>query len=169
MKESIHRIERAIVNSGFVLPANRVVINLAPAELPKQAASFDLPIALGLLAASGQLASELLDRYAVVGELALDGTMRPVKGALSMAMAAKAGGKVRGLIVPARQRRRSGGRRRRRRHPGQLAHRSRGVPRRAARRSSRRRAASPSCSKSSAATTKTSPTSAARRWPSGPS
>src|SRR5262245_11266708 len=101
VKESIHRIERALVNSGFVLPANRVVINLAPAELPKQAASFDLPIALGLLAASGQIAPELLDRCAIVGELALDGSMRPVKGALSMAMAAKAAGNVRGLIVPA--------------------------------------------------------------------
>ena len=108
VKESIHRIERALVNSGFVLPANRVVINLAPAELPKQAASFDLPLALGLLAASGQISSDLLERYAVVGELALDGSMRPVKGALSMAMAAKemrstAGSSSsgpRGLIVP---------------------------------------------------------------------
>ncbi len=96
VKESIHRIERAIVNSGFILPSNRVVINLAPAELPKQAASFDLPIALGLLAASGQLAAELLDRYAIVGELALDGTMRPVKGALSMAMAARRQGATAG-------------------------------------------------------------------------
>lgn len=100
VKESIHRIERALVNSGFILPANRVVINLAPAELPKQASSFDLPVALGLLAASGQISSDLLEQYAVVGELALDGAMRPVKGALSMAMAAAAGGKVRGLIVP---------------------------------------------------------------------
>jgi magnesium chelatase family protein len=100
VKESIHRIERALVNSGFVLPANRVVINLAPAELPKQASSFDLPVALGLLAASGQIASDLSERYAIVGELALDGAMRPVKGALSMAMAAAANGKVRGLILP---------------------------------------------------------------------
>jgi magnesium chelatase family protein len=100
VKESIHRIERALVNSGFILPANRVVINLAPAELPKQAASFDLPVALGLLAASGQVASDLFERFAIVGELALDGAMRPVKGALSMAMAASAGDKVRGLIVP---------------------------------------------------------------------
>ena len=100
VKESIHRIERAIVNSGFVLPANRIVINLAPAELPKQAASFDLPIALGMLAASGQIAVERLGEYAIVGELALDGSMRPVKGALSMAIAAKAAGNVRGLIVP---------------------------------------------------------------------
>jgi magnesium chelatase family protein len=78
------------------------VINLAPAELPKQAASFDLPVALGLLAASGQIASEMFSRYAIVGELALDGAMRPVKGALSMAMAAAAAppGSPRGLIVP---------------------------------------------------------------------
>ncbi len=87
VKESTHRIERALVNSGYVRPADRVVINLAPAELPKQAASFDLPIALGVLAASGQLGFEQLAQYAVVGELALDGTTRPVKGGLSMAMA----------------------------------------------------------------------------------
>src|SRR3972149_2788022 len=60
VKESIHRIERALVNSGFVRPHDRVVINLAPAELPKNAASFDLPIALGTLAGSGQLDSERL-------------------------------------------------------------------------------------------------------------
>jgi magnesium chelatase family protein len=100
VKESIHRIERALVNSGFVLPSNRVVINLAPAELPKQEAALDLPIALGLLAASGQLASDLFNQYAIVGELALDGAMRPIKGALSMAMAAAAAGKVKGLMVP---------------------------------------------------------------------
>lgn len=99
VKESTHRIERALVNSGFVRPQNRVVINLAPAELPKQAASFDLPIALGLLAASGQLDSDHFDRYAAVGELALDGTTRPIKGALSMAMAAARQG-ARGIVVP---------------------------------------------------------------------
>ncbi len=121
VKESTHRIERAMVNSGFVRPADRVVINLAPAELPKSAGSFDLPIAVGILAGSGQFKSELLDRYAIVGELALDGSTRPVKGALSMAMAAAFGGagprvgeslrdshsrlgetrpRVRGIIVP---------------------------------------------------------------------
>src|SRR3989304_2223890 len=88
VKESTHRIERAIVNSGFVRPQDRVVINLAPAELPKQEASIDLPIAIGILAGSGQLQSERLNQYAVVGELALDGSTRSVKGALSMAMAA---------------------------------------------------------------------------------
>src|SRR3954452_20622752 len=99
VKESTHRIERAMVNSGFVRPQDRVVINLAPAELPKSAGSFDLPIAVGILAGSGQLKSDLFGYYAIVGELALDGSTRPVKGALSMAMAAAAK-KLRGLIVP---------------------------------------------------------------------
>ncbi|MBX3432588.1 MAG: YifB family Mg chelatase-like AAA ATPase [Pirellulales bacterium] len=101
VRESVHRIERALANSGFVLPDNRCVINLAPAELPKQASSFDLPVALGLLAASGQFASDKLERYAIVGELALDGAMRPVKGALSMAMAAAKQRGLHGLILPA--------------------------------------------------------------------
>jgi magnesium chelatase family protein len=100
VKECTHRVERALVNSGFIRPQNRIVINLAPADLPKQAASFDLPITLGILAGSGQLVSEKFDQYAVVGELALDGTMRPAKGLLSMAIAAAAEQKLRGLIVP---------------------------------------------------------------------
>ena len=99
VKESTHRVERAIVNSGFQRPQDRVVINLAPAELPKQASSFDLPISLGMLAGSGQLQSELFDKYAVVGELALEGNTRPVKGALSMAMAAAKQEGLRGLVV----------------------------------------------------------------------
>ncbi len=82
VKESIHRVERAIVNSGFMRPNDRVVVNLAPAELPKQAASFDLPISLGILAASGQFQSDKFNEYAAVGELALEGHMRPIKGAL---------------------------------------------------------------------------------------
>ncbi len=103
VKESTHRIERAMVNSGFVRPQDRVVINLAPAELPKQEASFDLPIGVGILAGSGQLQSDLLDQYAVVGELALDGSTRTIKGVLSMAMAVAAAAskkKLRGIIVP---------------------------------------------------------------------
>ncbi len=101
VKESTHRVERAMVNSGFERPQSRVVINLAPADLPKEAASFDLPIALGILAGSGQIASELLGQYAVVGELALDGSTRPAKGALSMALAAAQQEGLRGVIVPA--------------------------------------------------------------------
>jgi magnesium chelatase family protein len=89
-----------MVNSGYQRPQSRVVINLAPADLPKEAASFDLPIALGILAGSGQIASELLGQYAVVGELALDGCTRPTKGALSMALATAQQGGLRGLIVP---------------------------------------------------------------------
>jgi len=100
VKESTHRVERALVNSGYLRPSDRIVINLAPAELPKQAASFDLPITLGILAASGQIASDLFEQYAVVGELALDGSTRPTRGALSMAMAAAANAGLRGLIVP---------------------------------------------------------------------
>ncbi len=103
VKESTHRVERAIVNSGFIRPHDRVVINLAPAELPKQAASFDLPIALGMLAGSSQLSSDLFQQFAVVGELSLEGHMRPVKGALSMAIATARQRDIglRGLIVPA--------------------------------------------------------------------
>jgi magnesium chelatase family protein len=100
VKESTHRVERAIVNSGFQRPQNRVVINLAPADLPKEAASFDLPIALGILAGSGQIAADRLAAYAVVGELALDGATRPTKGALSMAIAAAEQPDLRGLLVP---------------------------------------------------------------------
>ena len=100
VKESTHRVERALVNSGFHRPQDRVVINLAPAELPKQAASFDLPISLGMLLGTGQMQAEWLSDYAVVGELSLEGHMRPVKGALSMAIAAARQG-VRGLVLPA--------------------------------------------------------------------
>ena len=101
VRESLHRVERAMVNSGFVRPSDHVVINMAPAELPKQAAGFDLPITLGMLAASGQVSSDLFETYAAVGELSLEGTMRPVKGALSIAMAAAKQIGVRGILVPA--------------------------------------------------------------------
>lgn len=100
VRESTHRIERALVNCGYVKPLDRIVINLSPADLPKEAASFDLPIALGLLVASGQLASDVLTQYGAIGELALDGTIRPAKGALSMALAAKEQG-LKGFVVPA--------------------------------------------------------------------
>jgi magnesium chelatase family protein len=99
VRESTHRVARALVNSGFIRPADRVVINLAPAELPKQAASFDLPISLGILAASGQMAAERFERYAVVGEVSLEGRTRPTKGALSMAITAAERG-WQGIVVP---------------------------------------------------------------------
>jgi magnesium chelatase family protein len=88
IRESTHRVARAMVNSGFNRPNDRIVVNLAPAELPKQAATFDLPITLGILAGSGQFSSERLQDYAVVGELSLEGSTRPARGALSIAIAA---------------------------------------------------------------------------------
>ena len=99
VRESTHRVERALVNSGFDRPSDRVVINLAPAELPKQAASFDLPISLGVLIGSGQINSDRLTKYAVVGELALEGHTRPAKGVLSMAIEARNLG-LKGIVVP---------------------------------------------------------------------
>jgi magnesium chelatase family protein len=100
VRESVHRIERAMVNLGYHLPYGRTVINLAPADLRKDAGAFDLPISLGLLVSTGQIVADELDSFAIVGELALDGGVRPVAGALSMAMEARARGLAR-VIVPA--------------------------------------------------------------------
>lgn len=99
VKESTHRIERALANLGYDRHNGRTVINLAPADLPKAAGAFDLPIALGLLVATGQILPEQLRDWATAGELALDGSVRPVKGALSIAMSA-AGQRIAKLIVP---------------------------------------------------------------------
>src|SRR5712692_7796225 len=88
VRESIHRIERALANLGYQRPNGRTVINLAPADLKKDAGAFDLPIALGILVATGQLLPEQVEGFAMAGELALDGSVRPIKGALSIAMAA---------------------------------------------------------------------------------
>jgi magnesium chelatase family protein len=90
VRESTHRVERAIVNSGYRRPVDRTVINLAPADLKKDAGGFDLPIALGLLLANGQVAFDRPGSYAIVGELALTGETRPVKGVLVMALQAAA-------------------------------------------------------------------------------
>jgi magnesium chelatase family protein len=99
VRESTHRVERAIVNSGYRRPVDRVVINLAPADLKKDAGGFDLPIALGLLVASGQVALERPGNFAIVGELALTGETRPVKGILSMTLQAAAEGRD-GILIP---------------------------------------------------------------------
>src|SRR5947207_7430726 len=99
VRESIHRIERALANLGYERHPGRTVINLAPADLRKDAGAFDLPIALGMLVATKQLSPEQLDSFAGVGELALDGTVRPVNGVLSMAMEARNRGVPR-LLVP---------------------------------------------------------------------
>lgn len=100
VRESIHRIERALVNLGYDRPSGRTIINLAPADLRKDASAFDLPIAVGMLLATRQLLPEQAAPYAIVGELALDGSVRSIRGALSMAMACRDAG-IRRLILPA--------------------------------------------------------------------
>ncbi|STZ76703.1 YifB family Mg chelatase-like AAA ATPase [Bergeriella denitrificans] len=85
VKESRDRVRAAIIQSGFDFPAKKITVNLAPADLPKESGRFDLPIALGILAASGQISAEHLTRYEFAGELALSGLLRPVRGALAMA------------------------------------------------------------------------------------
>src|SRR3954464_7737236 len=99
-RESVHRIERPMVNHGYRRHNGRMVINLAPAELKKDAGAFDLPIALAMLTATDQLPPERLGLFAIAGELALDGSIRPVRGALAMAMNAAANG-IAKLVVPA--------------------------------------------------------------------
>ena len=98
VKESKDRVRSAITNSQFKFPARRITVNLAPADLPKDGCRFDLPIALGLLVASQQLKTTLLDEYEFIGELALSGKLRPVKGVLPIALAIKKTGKK--LILP---------------------------------------------------------------------
>jgi len=99
IKESKNRVLAAIRNSGYEFSMRRITVNLAPAAVKKEGAAFDLPIALGILAAIGQLSQERLERYIVLGELSLDGSVRKVKGALPIALAARVA-EVDGLIVP---------------------------------------------------------------------
>ena len=99
VRESVHRIERALANLGYARPTGRTIINLAPADLRKDAGAFDLPIALGLLIATGQVKPDQVADCAAVGELALDGGVRAVKGVLSVAMAARDLG-IKRLLVP---------------------------------------------------------------------
>jgi len=100
VKESKDRVESAMRNSGYAWPSDRITINYAPGDVRKEGSSFDLPTALGLLAASGQLQSDTLGDYAAVGEMALDGSLRPVRGCLAAAMACR-DAHLRGLLVPA--------------------------------------------------------------------
>ena len=99
VKESQHRVQAAIKNSGFTFPNRKITVNLAPADIKKEGAAFDLPMAVGILAASGILPPGALRDLAFLGELSLDGTLRPIKGAVSMAVAAGLAG-LRGFIVP---------------------------------------------------------------------
>lgn len=98
VRESRDRVRSALLNSGFTLPPQRITINLAPADLPKAGGRYDLPIALGILVASGQLPAHALDGIACLGELALSGSLRPVPGALSAALACQRRGMQ--LLLP---------------------------------------------------------------------
>ena len=100
VKESRDRVSTAITNSGFKFPMGRTTINLAPADVKKEGPSFDLPIAVGMLAASEQFESSQLENFIMVGELALTGAVRSVKGVLPVAIRAKAEGRS-GILVPA--------------------------------------------------------------------
>jgi magnesium chelatase family protein len=99
VREGRDRVASALRNSGFRFPAERVTVNLAPADIRKEGAGFDLPIAVGVLAATGQIETGRLGRLAVAGELALDGGTRAIRGALPMAVAAAEAG-LSGIIVP---------------------------------------------------------------------
>jgi len=98
VKESKDRVRSAILNAAFEFPSKRITLNLAPADLPKDGGRFDLAIALGVLAASGQVPAQSLDEYECLGELALSGAVRPVQGVLPAALAAREAGRT--LLVP---------------------------------------------------------------------
>ncbi len=100
VKESMHRIELALRNIGMKMPRMRIVVNLAPADIKKAGSAYDLPIAVGILAASGQIPAEALHEYVMMGELSLDGAIKSIKGALPMAIQARKEG-FKGLILPA--------------------------------------------------------------------
>ncbi|MEK6686689.1 MAG: YifB family Mg chelatase-like AAA ATPase, partial [Pseudomonadota bacterium] len=98
VKESKDRVRAALQNAQFKIPAQRITINLAPADLPKESGRFDLPIALGILAATGQIPKDKLDQYEWAGELALTGELRPIHGALAMTYNASQSG--RSFVLP---------------------------------------------------------------------
>ncbi len=99
VKESKERVKSAIKNSGYDFPPKRITVNLAPADVKKEGAGFDLPMAVGILSALEVVSPPLLDEYLLLGELSLDGRVKPIRGALSLAMSAKEKGK-RGVLLP---------------------------------------------------------------------
>lgn len=100
VKESKDRVKAALKNSGYDFPARRITANLAPADIKKEGAAYDLPISIGILAATGVVKGPRLREYILLGELSLDGGLKAIRGALSMAVAAKRAG-LSGLILPA--------------------------------------------------------------------
>lgn len=108
VKESLQRIEAAIKTNGYDMPRTKLVVNMAPADIKKSGSSFDLPIAMGVLGATNQLSNpERLKDYVIMGELSLDGTIQPIKGALPIAIQARKEG-FKGLIVPLKNAREGG-------------------------------------------------------------
>jgi len=99
VKESQQRIESALRSMGYHWPGKQVVINMAPADIRKEGSSYDLPLALGILSADEKVGIEKIDSYVLIGELSLDGTLQPVKGALPIALRAREEG-FRGLVLP---------------------------------------------------------------------
>jgi magnesium chelatase family protein len=100
VKESKDRVRAALKNSGYEVPPRRITVNLAPADVKKEGSAYDLPIALGMLAACGHLPAERLHEYVILGELSLDGRTKPIRGALPIAAAVEAK-KLRGVLLPA--------------------------------------------------------------------
>ncbi|MFC1488451.1 YifB family Mg chelatase-like AAA ATPase [Thermodesulfobacteriota bacterium] len=99
VKESKERVKSAINNSGYTFPADRITVNLAPADIKKEGTGFDLPMALGILAATRIIPQNVISKYLILGELSLDGRIKPVRGSLPMAIAAKNAG-YSGILVP---------------------------------------------------------------------
>ncbi|UZR95712.1 YifB family Mg chelatase-like AAA ATPase [Chondrinema litorale] len=99
VKESQQRVESAIKHLGYQMPRQKIVVNLAPADVRKEGSAYDLPIALGILAASGQINSDQLESYVIMGELALDGSLRPIKGVLPIAIESRKKN-FKGFILP---------------------------------------------------------------------
>ena len=99
VKESIERVRRAIINTGFAFPSHHLLINLAPADVKKEGPALDLPMAIGVLRGTNFIQSDRHKNYVIAGELALDGRLRRIKGALSLALLAKEK-KYAGVILP---------------------------------------------------------------------
>ncbi len=100
VRESLQRIEVSLSTNGYKLPGKKIVVNMAPADIRKEGSAYDLPLAIGILAADGQIASGKLEDFVMMGELALDGSLRPIKGALPIAINARDEG-FKGVILPA--------------------------------------------------------------------
>ena len=99
VRESMQRIEAALQTNNFRMPRQKIIVNMAPADIRKEGSAYDLPIAVGILAGSGQVVNENLDKYIIMGELSLDGSLQPIKGALPIAIQARKEG-FKGFILP---------------------------------------------------------------------